>query len=559
MHSATTESRGASSRAEGWKRKFGRISWADHQGKPLARPCPIKSEVQEGKAGPQPYPQSIGGPPPSGVQEKRRSYKEALLSSLPSTNHPQPPRSSPRCCTPSLRHGNCFRCLASNHWARDCRDPVKCLKCLGNGHLARNCRIPSTRAPRKMQGGYRLRPHAAKVFVPLTEGFHSRQQRGRRAVIAIICRRANLGHHPQGTLANDLAGRFGGLSNDFQVAKFRAHDYVIFLPQWVQPEDLVRRDGLRLTHCRIRCFTWNPLWDAVRARLRFKVWIKLMGLPYECWSEGKVSAVVNDFGRYLRADDSSRDLLDINFYKCKVAVEDPADVPENLYLTMGDLLVHIPIVLVSTASFGGDDRGIPFAGGDPNEGGGQTDPLGRQLARWTNLNVDIEDGSVSGGRRVTSDSWNSSEIRDRWRQLMPLLLGSAGGPQRADGGSGCRTSVVLLGWGAGSGSSCFEVCRNGAALQRVSSLDPCGAPVSGNFLNLPFLAATVGVMVGCEQGERSSAFTISWPKEVWFTCFGWVSSHVVGCGGGVGPKGCRGYFEVGDYRGAPSFRLTGDS
>ncbi len=160
-----------------------------------------------------------------------------------------------------------------------------------------------------------------------------------------------------------------------------------------------------------------------------------------------MSAVVNGFGRFLRADDCSRNLLDINFYKCQVAVEDPADVPKNLYLTMGDLLVHIPVVLVSTAPFGGDDHGIPFAGGDPNEGGGQTDPLGRQLARWTNLTVGLEDESVSGGRRASTDSWNSSEIRDRWRLSTPLLHGCVGGLPSDGGGSVSRTSLVLRGWG----------------------------------------------------------------------------------------------------------------
>ncbi len=66
-----------------------------------------------------------------------------------------------------------------------------------------------------MQGATRFRPHSLKVFVPLTKGFHTRQQRGRRAVIAITYETADLGHYPHGLIANDLAGRFGGFSNDF--------------------------------------------------------------------------------------------------------------------------------------------------------------------------------------------------------------------------------------------------------------------------------------------------------------------------------------------------------
>lgn len=57
--------------------------------------------------------------------------------------------------------------------------------------------------------------------------------------------------------------------------------------------------------------------------------------------------------------------------------EDPVDIPENLSLTMGDLIVSVEVQLESTAPFGGDDHGIPFAGGNPNKGGDQTDPLGQ--------------------------------------------------------------------------------------------------------------------------------------------------------------------------------------
>ncbi len=54
----------------------------------------------------------------------------------------------------------------------------------------------------------------------------------------------------------------------------------------------------------------------------------------------------------------------------QLVVEDPADIQENLFLTLGDNIMSVRVVLVSTAPFGGDDREIPFAGGDPNEGGG---------------------------------------------------------------------------------------------------------------------------------------------------------------------------------------------
>ncbi len=134
-----------------------------------------------------------------------------------------------------------------------------------------------------MRGLGRFCPHTMKAFVPLTEGFNIRQQQSRRVVLATPMGQANLGHYPQGLIANNLAGRFGGFSNDFLVTKFCERDFVIFLPQWVPPEVLIRRKGIRLGHCWLRCFAWDPLRDAVRARLTYKIWIKLVNLPYECW------------------------------------------------------------------------------------------------------------------------------------------------------------------------------------------------------------------------------------------------------------------------------------
>ncbi len=100
-----------------------------------------------------------------------------------------------------------------------------------------------------------------------------------------------------------------------------------------------------------------------------------------------------------------------------MAVDDPTDIPKNLFITLGDCIVCVRVSLVSTTPFGGEDRGIPFAGGDPNEGGDQTDPRGRQLARWVDLVEGAVEASVVGAGAASdlSNSWNSSEIRDRRR------------------------------------------------------------------------------------------------------------------------------------------------
>ncbi len=202
-----------------------------------------------------------------------RSYKEVLLKPVSLCNPPSATfylKQRKILSLPVRRGGDkrCFRCLAFDHWARECRDPIRCSRCHNTGHLGCDCRA-QRRGAMHVAGWFR--PQALKVFVPLSEGYYLRQLQCRRAVLATPMGTVNLGHYPQGTIANDLAGRFGGFSNDFLVAKYQERDFVIFLPQWVQPEVLIRREGVRLGLYRLRCFAWNPYRDAVRARLTYKV------------------------------------------------------------------------------------------------------------------------------------------------------------------------------------------------------------------------------------------------------------------------------------------------
>ncbi len=223
---------------------------------------------------------------------------------------------------------------------------------------------------------------------------------------------SRLGHFPQGSIATDLANRFGGFANDFLIARHRERDYVLFLPVWVHPDDILTQETIRLANCKLRCFAWNPYNGAPCSQLSYKAWIKIISLPYECWTEPKVAAIVNGFGRFLRSDDPSSNMFDLTGYRCQIAVDDLSDIPESLVITFGDISITTPVRLESSAPFGGDDRGIPFAGGDEHEGGDQHDPLGRRLARRVatlgvhNGENDSREGAASG----EGDTWNSSEI-----------------------------------------------------------------------------------------------------------------------------------------------------
>ncbi len=115
-----------------------------------------------------------------------------------------------------------------------------------------------------------FRPQCSKVFVPLTEGFFTRQEQRRNAVLAYVVGQARIGSFPQDSIASDLAFRFGGYANDFLVSKFRARDYILFLPAWVRAEDLVNRVSLILPVCKLRIFQWRPYGGAPCSRLTYK-------------------------------------------------------------------------------------------------------------------------------------------------------------------------------------------------------------------------------------------------------------------------------------------------
>jgi hypothetical protein len=68
-------------------------------------------------------------------QKKDRSYKEVLLSQPPPA--PQPKTETSRSATLHKEisiANHCFRCLASDHLVRDCRDPIRCILCRRLGH-----------------------------------------------------------------------------------------------------------------------------------------------------------------------------------------------------------------------------------------------------------------------------------------------------------------------------------------------------------------------------------------------------------------------------------------
>nr|CAD1835313.1 unnamed protein product [Ananas comosus var. bracteatus] len=387
-----------------------KVIWADHAGTSLTNtllfnvddnPCidgPLKARLPEDahcKVGCYEglncsVKKSEQLPPPP----LKQSYKEALLSS--------PPPLAP--------------CLGRDHRASHCRDPVRCTRCFKTGHLARAC---MDRLPLPVYRFMRARPSYLSAFVPLSDDFIARQNRRRNAILVDVLPPANLGHFPQDTIANELASRFGGFSSDFHVARYRERDYVVFLPEWVPTDRLIRREVLNLGALRLRCYPWDPYHGARRPPLTYKAWIRFVSLPYECWSSRTVAALVGGFGRFIRPDDFSARMVDLSGYRCLIAVNHLSDIPENLEITFGDLSLYVLIQLERW------DRADAFGRGNlPNEGSDQHTPHDGPSAR--DLHAARSDRgrcSSDGGDSNSDASWNSSEIRDRRCAIQPVPHG----------------------------------------------------------------------------------------------------------------------------------------
>lgn len=86
------------------------------------------------------------------------------------------------------------------------------------------------------------------------EDYYARRKLRHNAILADIVQPANLGHTPQQTISNALAGRFGDYPTDFIVARHRDHNFAMFLSAWVSAERLVRRRVITLESFWLNCY-----------------------------------------------------------------------------------------------------------------------------------------------------------------------------------------------------------------------------------------------------------------------------------------------------------------
>ncbi len=140
--------------------------------------------------------------------------------------------------------------------------------------------------------------------------------------------------------------------------------------------------------------------------------------------------MVCGFGRFIRADETSKNLTDLRAYRCKIAVDDVREIPQRLDIVMGDESLEIFIHLESSEHIqgaGGDHQHPP----PPNE----ADDAPRGLNPRANpaggggAAVEGEGSNVNGADAIVTDLDRGSVTSDAGPR--GGLMGLVGPPRSA--------------------------------------------------------------------------------------------------------------------------------
>ncbi len=117
------------------------------------------------------------------------------------------------------------------------------------------------------------------------------------------------------------------------------------------------------------------------------------------------------FGRFIRADDTSKNMTDLRAYRCKIAVDDINEIPRRLAIVIGDevvdILVHLESSVLVRAGRDGHPPPSPPPESDNAHGGGGLRGRLRDDERGL---VSDDRGGAGSGAADTTDLDRHSEI-----------------------------------------------------------------------------------------------------------------------------------------------------
>lgn len=69
--------------------------------------------------------------------------------------------------------------------------------------------------------------------------------------------------------------------------------------------------------------------------MSYKAWIRLINLPFECWTVDRVAALVGDFGRFIKADEITKAMTDLRFQVPNLSRLTSRCITEYVYCARG--------------------------------------------------------------------------------------------------------------------------------------------------------------------------------------------------------------------------------
>ncbi len=218
------------------------------------------------------------------------------------------------------------------------------------GHKAARCgasRPPSPRVPAPSPGDFPPLPSKTlETFLPAP----SPPPRGQLPPSSCVARVEVGGHDPgalMASLPSKLAIHFGGLASAYKVSSYPDTALAVFFPSWVVRETAVGHSPLWLDGISLRFSNWVEPAECARGHLHHKAWLRLVGWPLLCWSEGDVQAAVSCFGELCDVDEESTAMSGISSFRVQVRCSDVSAIPSALALWVEDRKFLIQVVVDS--------------------------------------------------------------------------------------------------------------------------------------------------------------------------------------------------------------------
>jgi Domain of unknown function (DUF4283) len=187
---------------------------------------------------------------------------------------------------------------------------------------------------------------------------------------------------------------------ELQIASISMGRYLIILPEGLSADTFIKVVSLHWWKVGLSYQPWSQLDGSTVTMPRFKVWLDLIGLPPNLWSEKVVHLAASQMGVYLRTINLKRS-ADLSFYFVVVATPDLETIPEELKLVVGGLeykvrvevnkWVHTPLYTTSdfpkqpprySSSFPSDS-----STSSPSEGSGGDDSDSIPMPRKTLIEI----------------------------------------------------------------------------------------------------------------------------------------------------------------------------